>query len=76
MPEDYRKLGKLPPISVRFTVVSNERWHARTYDTEDTVRFYALRAHELGMIKHDPKRIIADGTDFRFFEELKRELKA
>jgi NitT/TauT family transport system substrate-binding protein len=47
----------------------------RDYDAEDTVRFYALRAHELGMIKHDPKRILAEGTDFRFFDELKRELK-
>jgi NitT/TauT family transport system substrate-binding protein len=47
----------------------------RDYDPEDTVRFYALRLHELGMIKHDPKRILAEGTDFRFFDELKRELK-
>jgi NitT/TauT family transport system substrate-binding protein len=32
--------------------------------------------HELGMIKHDPKRIIAEGTDFQIFNQLKRELKA
>jgi len=48
----------------------------RDYDPEDTIRFYALRMHELGMIKGDPKRIIADGTDFRLFNQLKRELKA
>ena len=48
----------------------------RDYDPEDTIRFYALRMHELGMIKRDPKRILAEGTDFRFFNELKRELKA
>jgi NitT/TauT family transport system substrate-binding protein len=48
----------------------------RDYDAEDSVRFYALRLHELGMIKRDPKRILAEGTDFRFFDELKRELKA
>ena len=40
------------------------------------MRFYALRRHELGMIKRDPKRLLAEGTDFRFFDELKRELKA
>jgi len=40
------------------------------------VRFYALRLHEVGAIKKLPQRIIADGTDFRFFDELKRELKA
>jgi NitT/TauT family transport system substrate-binding protein len=47
----------------------------REYEAEDTVRFYALRAHELGMIKHDPKRILAEGTNFSFFDEVKRELK-
>jgi NitT/TauT family transport system substrate-binding protein len=46
------------------------------YDAEDTVRFYALRLHELGMIKTNPKRIITDGTDWRFLDELRRELKA
>ena len=27
----------------------------REYDPEDTVRFYALRLHEIGMIKTSPK---------------------
>ena len=40
------------------------------------MRFYALRPHELGMIKSSPQKIIANGTDWRFFNELKRELKA
>jgi NitT/TauT family transport system substrate-binding protein len=48
----------------------------RDYDPEDTIRFFALRMHELGMIKRDSKRILAEGTDFRLFNELKRELKA
>jgi len=39
------------------------------------VRFYALRLHEAGMIKNNPKRIIAEGTDWRFLNELKRTLK-
>jgi NitT/TauT family transport system substrate-binding protein len=58
------------------TLNENPYGHWREYDAEDSVRFYALRLHELGMIKRDPKRIIADGTDFRFFDELKRELRA
>ncbi|TMH34505.1 MAG: ABC transporter substrate-binding protein [Betaproteobacteria bacterium] len=45
-------------------------------DAEDTVRFYALRLHEAGMIKTTPQKIIAQGTDWRFLNELKRELKA
>ena len=48
----------------------------REYDAEDTVRFWALRAHELGFIKSIPQKIIVEGTDFRLFAELKRELKA
>jgi NitT/TauT family transport system substrate-binding protein len=49
------------------------RW--REYDAEDTVRFYALRLREAGMIKSTPNNIIAQGTDWRFFNELKKELK-
>jgi len=48
----------------------------REYDAEDSVRFYALRLQEVGLIKSSPQRIIADGTDWRFLNELKRELKA
>jgi NitT/TauT family transport system substrate-binding protein len=49
------------------------RW--REYDPEDTVRFYALRLHEAGMIKSTPQKIIEKGTDWRFFNELKKEMK-
>ena len=48
----------------------------REYNAEDTVRFYALRLQEVGLIKSTPQKIIADGTDWRFLNELKRELKA
>jgi NitT/TauT family transport system substrate-binding protein len=47
----------------------------RDYTPEDTVRFYALRLHEVGMIKHTPQKLIEQGTDWRFFNELKQELK-
>jgi NitT/TauT family transport system substrate-binding protein len=53
--------------------VPYHRW--REYDPEDTVRFYALRLHEIGLIKSTPQKIIAQGTDWRFFKELKQELK-
>jgi len=48
----------------------------RDYDAEDTLRFYALRMHEAGLIKSTPQKIIARGTDWRFLDEVKRELKA
>ena len=47
----------------------------RDYDSTDTVRFYALRLKEIGLISSTPDRIIAEGTDWRFLNELKRELK-
>ena len=51
-----------------------DKW--RDYDAEDTLRFYALRLHDLGFVKSSPQKIIADGTDWRFLNELKHELKA
>jgi NitT/TauT family transport system substrate-binding protein len=56
------------------TELPYDKW--RDYDPEDTVRFYALRLHEAGFIKASPQKVIADGTDWRFLNELKRELKA
>ena len=51
-----------------------DRW--REFDPEDSLRFYALRLHDVGMITSSPNELIAKGTDWRFLEELKRELKA
>jgi NitT/TauT family transport system substrate-binding protein len=56
------------------TEVPYDRW--REFDPEDSMRFYALRLHEVGMIKSSPNAILAEGTDWRFLDELKRELKA
>jgi NitT/TauT family transport system substrate-binding protein len=50
-----------------------DRW--REYAPEDTIRFYALRLHEAGLIKSTPQKIIAENTDWRFLNELRRELK-
>jgi len=50
------------------------RW--RESNPEDTLRFHALRLQEVGMIKSSPQKILAQGTDWRFLNELKRELKA
>jgi NitT/TauT family transport system substrate-binding protein len=47
----------------------------RDYDPEDTVRWYTLRLKEAAFIKAVPQEIIADHTNWRFLNELKRELK-
>jgi len=50
------------------------RW--RDVDPEDTLRFHALRLHEVGMVNSPPEKLIKEGTDWRFLNELKKELKA
>ena len=40
------------------------------------MRFYALRLNEVKMISSSPNKIIAEGADWRFLNQLKRELKA
>lgn len=50
-----------------------ETW--RSHDPDDSVRFYALRLIEAGMLKSSPQKIIARNTDWRLLRELKAELK-
>jgi NitT/TauT family transport system substrate-binding protein len=54
--------------------VPYDRW--REFDPEDALRFYALRLHEVDMVGSSPNTLIREGTDWRFLNELKRELKA
>jgi NitT/TauT family transport system substrate-binding protein len=49
-------------------------WHE--YDSADSLRFYALRLHEAGMINSSPNALLGEGAEWRFLNELKRELKA
>jgi NitT/TauT family transport system substrate-binding protein len=71
--------GRFTPAPYEYALqamrdIPYDKW--REYDAEDTVRFYALKLHEAGMVKLGPQKIIAEGTDWRFLNELKRELKA
>jgi NitT/TauT family transport system substrate-binding protein len=71
-----QKKGVEPRYEIGLDVLRQlpyDRW--RVDNPEDTLRFHALRLHELGMIKSTPQQIIARGTDWRFLNELKKELK-
>jgi NitT/TauT family transport system substrate-binding protein len=48
----------------------------RELDPEDSLRFSALWLHSFGELNSTPNKILAEGTDWRFLSELKRELKA
>lgn len=68
--------GFVPSYEIALQTLSDTRYDVwRDYDAEASMRFYALRMQETGMIKSSPQQIIAEGTDWRFLEELKRELK-
>ena len=53
--------------------VPYQRW--REYDAADSLCFYALRLHEGGLIKSNPQKLLAQGTDWRFIEQLRKEMK-
>ena len=64
--------------SLRLRTSSHEgpaAWEWRESDTESAVRFYGLRMPDAGMIKSGPQKIIAQGTDWRFLNELKEGVK-
>ena len=65
-----RVTSMLCKLSVR-SLTTNARVRRRGHG-----RFYALRVRDAGFIKSTPQMIIADGTDWRFLDEVKRELKA
>ncbi len=48
-----------------------DRWRLRPRGPDPVLRD---RLHEIGMIKSSPRQIIAQGTDWRFLNELRREL--
>jgi NitT/TauT family transport system substrate-binding protein len=68
--------GLTPQYDYALQTLSENGYRWREYDAEDTLRFYALRMRDAGFIKSTPQEIIARSADWRFFNELKRELKA
>lgn len=60
--------------SMLFDEIAYGNW--RDYDPRSTVRFFALRLRETGFIDRTPESIIASNTDFRFFEEIRQEMKS
>jgi NitT/TauT family transport system substrate-binding protein len=69
--------GFEPRYDIALEVLNGIPYQAwRGTNAEDALRFHALRLHEVGMIRSTPQRLIAQGTDWRFLNELKKELKA
>jgi NitT/TauT family transport system substrate-binding protein len=69
--------GYEPHYEVALEVIRElpyRRW--RESNPEDTLRFHALRLYEVGLLKTTPQKLIAQNTDWRFLNEIKKELKA
>ena len=60
------------PILDSLKEIPYDKW--RDYKPEDTLRFYALRLREVGMIKTPPDEFIASYSDWSFLNGLKGEM--
>jgi NitT/TauT family transport system substrate-binding protein len=68
--------GFVPSYEIALQTLKDTRYDVwRDYDPEASLRFYALRMQETGMIESSPQAITDKGTDWRFLDELRRELK-
>jgi len=69
--------GYEPRYDIALEVVKHLPYRSwRELNPEDTMRFHALRLHEVGIINSTPQKLIAQNTNWRFLNELKKELKA
>jgi hypothetical protein len=65
-----------PPETSKVTFThTSSICQAPQYDPEDTVRFYGLRLHEAGMVESGSQEILAQRTDWRSLNQLKKEQK-
>ena len=69
-----RKLGSYDLALQVLRELPYGQW--RDINVVDSLRFWALRMHDVGAIKSSPQQIIARSVDLRFLNELKKELRA
>lgn len=69
---DHQNVASYDEALATFKHLNYNVW--RTYNPEETMRFSALRMKESGDIKKTPDQIIKKNTDWRFYNELKREM--
>jgi NitT/TauT family transport system substrate-binding protein len=57
-------------------VIKDESFDWREFDPEETLRFFALRLSDAKLVKKSPQQIIVEGTDFTYFRQLRKDLRA
>jgi NitT/TauT family transport system substrate-binding protein len=71
-----KKLGVAANPAILFETIKALPYDWRAYDPAESLRFYALRLADAKLLKKTPSQILADGTDFAFFRQMQKELKA
>ncbi len=56
-------------------VIKDLSFEWRDLDPEETLRFFALRLGDAKLIKSTPQQVIAQGSDFAYMRQLRKELK-
>ena len=54
--------------------IANLSYDWRERDPENTMRFFALKLADVKLIKSTPQQIIAQGSDFAYMRQLRKEL--
>ena len=67
-----RKADDQKFVAQAFSEIPYDKW--KDYSPEDTIRFWALRLKELGIIKYTPQEVISKNTDWSHLASLKKEL--
>ena len=68
--------GQSPSIDFAMRTLNDLPYDAwSSFDPEDSLRFYALRMNEAGIITETPQDIISNGTDWGPLNALLKELK-
>lgn len=69
---EVRKASEYEITRTALSEIPYDKW--RYYNPEDTIRFYALRLRDTGMIRTTPQEIIAQNTDWSFLQGMEKDL--
>ena len=70
------KKGFTPDASLMLEAIKPLAYPWRDYDPADSLRYFALQLADSKLLKKTPAQIVADGSDFTFFRQMQKELKA
>jgi NitT/TauT family transport system substrate-binding protein len=70
------KKGFATDAKLMLEAITPLKYPWREYDPAESLRYFALKLADAKLVKKTPSQIIADGTDFTFFRQMQKELKA